>query len=76
MFKEKPIEKLIEYIRALPESEQKIIATRIGNSKRKTKSLAGKKSKKKLLEFVAYTKKQPARLPLNYKFDREHIGIE
>jgi len=74
MFKETAVEKLIEYIRALPADEQKIIAKKIGAKEKKTKTTTGKKPKKKLLEFIAYTKTLPTRLPKNYKFDREEAN--
>ena len=69
MFKEHATEKLIEYIQALPDKEQKIIARKIS---------AGKKSRedtqKKMLDFITYSKKLPARLPKDYKFDREEAN--
>jgi hypothetical protein len=74
MFKETAVEKLIEYIRALPEAEQKIIARKISTGKKAAKGNSSKKPKKKLMEFIAYTKKLPTRLPKNYKFDREEAN--
>ena len=63
MYKETAIEKLIDYIQALPVDEQKIIAQKIGTASKPTQS--------KIQEFVNYTKTLPARLPKGYKFDRE-----
>jgi hypothetical protein len=52
MFKETATEKLIEYIQALPNSEQKLIAERISKNKTviKKKSTTGKKPKLSLLK--------------------------
>ena len=66
MYKETAIEKLIDYIQALPESEQKIIAQKIGTTSKPTKS--------KIQEFAKYTQSLPARLPKGYKFDREEAN--
>ena len=71
MFKETAIEKLIEYIRALPQGDQKIIAQKISISKRDVKKSSKKSPKLKIQEFIAYTQTLPTRLPKNYKFDRE-----
>jgi hypothetical protein len=74
MFKETAIEKLIEYIRALPEGDQKIIVSKIGMSKKETKKATQKSSNRKVEEFLIYTQKLPTRLPQNFKFDREEAN--
>ncbi len=74
MFKETGVQKLIEYIRTLPADEQKIIAQKISTGEKKARNTNGKKPKKKMLEFIAYTQKLPTRLPRNYKFDREEAN--
>jgi hypothetical protein len=74
MFKETAVEKLIEYIQALPEDDQRIIAQKISSRKKSGKSVSRKKPTKKMLDFLAYTQKLPARLPKNYKFDREEAN--
>ena len=74
MFKETAVEKLIQYIRALPADEQKIIAKKISGAEKKPKNTGAKKPKKKVAEFIAYTKKLPTRLPKDYIFDREEAN--
>jgi len=74
MFKETPVEKLIAYIRSLPDDEQRFIAKEISAPKKAVKSKAAKKTNKKMQAFIEYTKNLPARLPKNYKFDREEAN--
>ena len=74
MFKETAVEKLIDYIRTLPEAEQKMIAQKIKTVKKKAKNSPPKSPGKKVLEFIAYTKKLPTRLPKGFKFDREEAN--
>jgi hypothetical protein len=74
MFKETAIDKLIEYIRTLPEGDQLVIARKIMLPQSDTTKTAKNKSKGKIKDFVSYTKKLPARLPKNYKFDREQAN--
>ena len=62
MYKETAIEKLIDYIQALPANEQKIIAQKIG--------VASKPTQSAIQEFVNYTRTLPVRLPKGYKFNR------
>ena len=66
MYKETAIEKLIDYIQALPANEQKIIAQKIGTASKPTQSA--------MQEFVNYTRTLPVRLPKGYKFNREEAN--
>jgi hypothetical protein len=74
MYKETAVDKLIEYIRALPAGEQKIIAQKISNTKKPEKKSAAKTAKKKIEDFIAYTRKLPTRITTDYKFDREEAN--
>ena len=74
MFKETAVDKLIEYIQALPKNEQMIIAKKIGVRKKSERGISLKKTQKKILEYVTYSQKLPTRLPKDYKFDREEAN--
>ena len=74
MFKETGVNKLVEYIQILPQNEQKLIAQKIGVKKSKRKIVPAKKAKNNMQEFIAYTEKLPARLPKNYKFNRDEAN--
>ena len=74
MFKESSVEKLIDYIKTLSAGEQKLIAEKIGVKKKTAKAKRGKKTNKDMQAFIEYTKSLPARLPKNYKFDREEAN--
>ena len=74
MFKETAVDKLIEYIQALPKNEQMIIAKKIGVRKKSERGISLKKTQKKILEYVTYSQKPPTRLPKDYKFDREEAN--
>jgi len=74
MFKETAVDKLIEYIQALPKNEQMIIAKKIGVRKKSERGISIKKTQKKILEYVTYSQKLPTRLPKDYKFDREEAN--
>jgi hypothetical protein len=74
MFKESPVEKLIDYIKTLPDAERQLIAKEITIRKRPAKSKPVKKSHKKMQAFAEYIETLPSRLPKNYKFDREEAN--
>jgi hypothetical protein len=74
MFKETAIDKLIEYIRALPQGDQLAIAQKIKLSAKDASKKISNKSKGKIKDFVMYTQSLPTRLPKNYKFDREQAN--
>lgn len=74
MFKESAIEKLIEYIHALPEDEQQVIAENIRVKRKTSTNVRGKTTRKKLEEFVNFIDTLPTRLPKGYKFNREEAN--
>jgi len=74
MFKESPVEKLIDYIKTLPAEEQKLIVKKISTKKKGSKTKVAKAPGKKIQAFIEYTQNLPARLPKNYKFDREEAN--
>jgi hypothetical protein len=74
MFKEVPVEKLIDYIKTLPDKEQKLIVKKISAKKKAVKNKPAKKANKKMQAFIEYTQNLPSRLPKNYKFDREEAN--
>lgn len=71
MLKESAIDKLIEYIRALPENDQITIAQKINGASKSLSRPAKASDGKKMKPFFDYCARLPTRLPKNYKFDRE-----